>query len=103
DFEREYDLPKSIEAPVKEGQRIGSVTLSYKGSELVKMDLVASETVDRSELLTAFDGIKNVITSKWFIISLLTIIGIIIIYIVSFKIYRRKKKTRRPVKKYRKF
>ena len=103
DFEREYDLPKSIEAPVKEGQRIGSVTLSYKGNELVKMDLVASETVDRSELLTAFDGIKNVITSKWFIISLLTVIGIIIIYIVSFKIYRRKKKTRRPVKKYRKF
>lgn len=103
DFERKYDLPESIEAPVKEGQHIGSVTLSYNGSELVTMDLVASETVDRSELLAAFDGIKNVITSKWFVISVFTVIGIVIIYIVSFKILRRKKKTRRPVKKYRKF
>ena len=103
DFERKYDLPTSIEAPVKEGQRIGSVTLSYKGNELVTMDLVASETVDRSELLTAFDGIKNVITSKWFVISLITIIGIVIIYIISFRLYRRKKKSRRSVKKYRKF
>ncbi len=102
-IDKTFHIPDSIEAPVKEGEKVGTVTLSYANNELVTIDLVASETVDRSELLSAIDAIKNVITSKWFIISVAVIVILVIIYIIVVAVYRRKKKTQRPVKKYRKF
>lgn len=102
-IDKTYNIPSSIEAPIKEGEKVGTVTLSYANNELVTIDLVASETVDRSELLTAIDSIKNVITSKWFIISVAAVVFLIIVYIIIVAIYRRKKKSQRPVKKYRKF
>lgn len=102
-IDKTFNIPESIEAPVKAGDKVGTVTLSYANNELVTIDLVASETVDRSELLTAIDSIKNIVISKWFIISVSAIVFLVIIYIIIVAIYRRKKKSQRPVKKYRKF
>ena len=102
-IERIYELPESIEAPVKEGDVIGKMTLKYKDQELCTIDLVATENVDRSELLTALDAILNVITSRWFMISVSVIALLIVIYLIIMLVYKRKKKSQRPVKKYRKF
>ena len=88
---------------VKEGDVIGTVTLSYKDQALCTVDLIATENIDRSELLTALDGIKNVVSSKWFIISVGVIAFLIMIYIIVVLVYKRKKRSQRPVKKYRKF
>ena len=41
----------TVEAPVKEGQVLGSMTLSYEGTEYGTLDLVAVSSVERSELL----------------------------------------------------
>ena len=98
-----YDVPEAIDAPIKEGQKVGTVTLSYANRELATIDLVVAETVDRSELLTAIEGIRVVVTSKWFVVSVAVIAVIIIIYVIIVSIYTHKAKTRRPVKKYRKF
>ena len=102
-IDRVYHLPDSVDAPVKAGDVIGSVTLSYANTELCTIDLIASENVDRSELLTSIDGIKNVVTSKWFLLSMAVIAFLVVIYFIVVMIYKRKKKTQRPVKKYRKF
>ena len=102
-IDRTYNLPDSIEAPIKEGDIVGTVTLSYANQELCTIDLIATENIDRSELLSAIDAIKNVVTSKWFIISVISIAGLIFIYIIIFMVYKRKKKSQRPVRKYRKF
>lgn len=98
-----YDIPESIDAPVKEGDKIGTVTLSYANQKLVTIDLLASETVERSELLTAMDVLNKIITSKWFIISVIAIILLFIAYIIVATVYNKRKKNKRPVKKYRKF
>ncbi len=98
-----FDVPESIEAPVKEGDVIGKVTLSYAGQALGTVDLIATENIDRSELLSALDSIKNVITSKWFIITVIVIAVLAVIYAIFFLVFRKKKKKQRPVKKYRKF
>ena len=102
-IDKTFHVPDSIEAPVKEGDKVGTVTLSYANNELVTIDLVASETVDRSELLSAIDSIKTVVTSKWFLIAVASIVVLLIIYLIVVAVYRRKKKAQRPVKKYRKF
>ncbi len=100
---RTYNVPESIDTPVKAGDVIGTMTLSYNDQELCTINLVATETVDRSELLTSLDAIKNVVTSKWFIISISVIGLLIFIYLIIVIVYNRKRKRQRPVKKYRKF
>ncbi len=102
-IDKVYDLPERIEAPIKEGEKIGTVTLSYANQKLVTVDLVSSETVDRSELLSAVDGIKKVVTSQWFIICVIVIAILVMTYIIVVAVYSRKRKAQRPVKKYRKF
>lgn len=95
-------VPESIDAPVKKGQIIGTATLSYAGQELTTINLVASESVERSELLRSANLVKSIFTSTWFIAIVGIIILLVIIYIILALIYNRKKKNLRKVKKYRK-
>ena len=98
----EPDIPKSVEAPVKAGDVIGTATLKYANETLATINLVASESVERSEMLYYLDGAKNVITSKWFIIGVIAFVVLFIIYLILAMIYNKKNKNRRRVKKYRK-
>lgn len=98
-----YDVPQSIDAPVKKGDKIGTITLSYANQKLATIDLLAGESVDRSELLTALDGLKAIAASQWFLIAVVVIIILILTYLIVAAVYNRRKKNRRPVKKYRKF
>jgi serine-type D-Ala-D-Ala carboxypeptidase (penicillin-binding protein 5/6) len=97
------DIPQSVEAPVKKGQVIGTATISYANQELTKINLVASESVERSELLRSANTVKSIFTSVWFIVIVGIIVLLVIIYIILALIYNRKKKNLRRVKKYRKF
>ncbi|MBQ3928550.1 MAG: D-alanyl-D-alanine carboxypeptidase, partial [Clostridia bacterium] len=81
-IDKTFDLPNSVNAPIKEGDKVGTVTLSYADQKLVTMDLIASETVDRSELLSAIDGIKTLVTSTWFIVALIVIAILFVIYLI---------------------
>ena len=96
------DLPKSIEAPVEKGQKIGTATLSYAGQALTTIDLVASESVERSNLLHTLSQVQQVITSKWFILIIGVILTLLVIYIIIAVIYNRKRRNLKKVKKYRK-
>ena len=94
-------LPEDVEAPVKKGQKVGAATLSYAGQELATVDLVAAESVERSELLHSADTVKSIFTSTWFLVVAGVIVVLLLIYIILALIYNRKKKNLRKVKKYR--
>ena len=96
------NLPESIEAPVKKGQIIGTATLSYANQELAEINLVAAESVERSELLHTVDTVKEVVSAPWFLIVAAVIVFLLLVYIVLAVIYNRKRKNLRRVKKYRK-
>ncbi len=102
-IDKKYNVPEQIDAPVKSGDKIGTVTLSYANQQLATVDLLAGETVERSDLLTAADGLKKIASSKWFIITASAVVALVLIYIIIVAVYNRRKKTYRPVKKYRKF
>lgn len=95
------DIPEYIEAPVKKGDVIGTVTYSYADQTLATLNLVAGESVERSELLKSASTVKDIVTSSWF----LTIVGIILfllfVYLILALIYNRKKKKLRKVRKYK--
>lgn len=95
------NLPKTVDAPVKKGHVIGTATLSYANQELTTIDLVASESVERSQLLHTADLAKKILTAPWFLIIVGTILFLLIVYILLALVYNRKKKHLRKVKKYR--
>lgn len=96
------NLPESVDAPVKKGQVIGTATLSYADQELTKINLVAAESIERSELLRSVDVVRSIFTSTWFLVIMAIIVLLLIIYIILALIYNRKKKNLRRIKKYRK-
>lgn len=95
-------IPDHVDAPVKKGQVIGKATLKYADQTLATVNLVASESVERSELLHMTDVVKSIFTSVWFLIIVALIILLVAIYVILTLIYNRKKKNIRKVKKYRK-
>jgi D-alanyl-D-alanine carboxypeptidase (penicillin-binding protein 5/6) len=95
-------LPESVPTPVQKGDVIGTATLSYANQELATVELVAAETVERSELLYYLQGARNVVTSKWFLIAISIFAFLFIVYLILSAMYNRRKKRRRKVKTYRK-
>ncbi len=95
-------LPKSVSAPIKKGQVVGTATLSYANEKLATINLVASESVERSELLHTTDAIKVILSSPWFIVIAAIVVLLLAVYIVLAVVYNRRRKNLRKVKKFRK-
>lgn len=74
---------ESVYAPVKEGQVLGSVTVSYEGKEYGTVDLVASNTVDYSMLRMIGTTIASLVTSIW------VWLGLAALFVVIFVRYLR--------------
>ena len=58
----EINLNESVQAPVSEGQQLGTVTYNLNGTTLATVSLVAETSVDKIGLLT----VTKEIFSKWF-------------------------------------
>lgn len=102
-IDRIYHIDEEIAAPVRQGDKLGTVTLSYANQNIASIDIVASESVDRSDWLVFLESIQIMLSSTWFIILVTVMILLIIAYIITAAVYNNRKKNQRPVKKYRKF
>ena len=95
DFNQDITLfSDSVEAPVKEGQVLGKITLSYDGKEYGSLDLVALNDVERSELLYHIDQGEKLIAQPWFKVAVVAAVLLIILLIVH-GVMRSKRKQRR--------
>lgn len=103
----ETEVPESIEAPVKQGDVIGKVSVYYKDDTMTEkqflstVNLVASESVERSGFLYILDVIKNIVMSVWFIIAVIIIVILFIVYLILTSIYKKKHGKKKKVKRYR--
>lgn len=91
DFEKDISTNELVyedaRAPVYEGQSFGELSVTYKGTiSLGKTELVATSSVDRSNLLYVMDILKSFFISKWFITTV--IIAIILFGIYTFLYYK---------------
>lgn len=114
DIKIETDVPESVDATINKGDVIGKATVYYDGPEakgkqkIAVVNLVSSETVERSGLLYAFSwlmpGSKNGNGFSFIVLAIIAIIILLIIYlIISSIIKRRNRKRKRNVKHYRNF
>jgi D-alanyl-D-alanine carboxypeptidase (penicillin-binding protein 5/6) len=87
------DVPKSVDAPVAAGDKIGKATLTYANQTVAQIDLVAAESVEKNGCLFFIHCAKNVLSSKWLIIGASSLVSIILIYIaIVFIVNRRRQK-----------
>lgn len=87
-------------APIEKGQVMGHAVVTYAGTELGQVDLVASDEVGRSFWLAAWGEIGKFMMTPWFLGILGVLIALLVFRHMIVKANRKKKKTRR-VKDYR--
>lgn len=102
DITIEPSISEIVDTPIKQGDVLGTAKVLYKGQEIKKINLVADETVERSELLYTLEVIKNIATSYWFIIAMVLIIILFALYLFVTSLYNNRKKKNKNVKRYRK-
>lgn len=101
DIQAVLDVPESVNAPVKKGDELGTVTYMYKGEAIAKLPVVASESVDRSEVIQTIEQGKEIIRSSWFIVTAVVIVLLTAAYIVLMITMNRKRRKMRRIRKYR--
>ncbi len=95
------DLPESIQAPVKKGEKLGTAQLVY-GSEIIgTIDLVAGETIQRNELLYVFSLIGGMFDSTVFVVLLALLVLIAVAYVGYSLLHARNVSSLKKVHRYR--
>lgn len=92
------NIPESLTAPVIEGNVIGTATISYANQELTTVNLIASETVERSKMLYFLNYAKNIMQSRWMILAIVIVVVLIVIYVILTIAYNGKKRRNKRMK-----
>ena len=84
---------ESVDAPVREGDVLGSATVTYAGELLGQTKLLAITDVARSEISSAAAGTGAYIQKnwwKWVVIAIFAAIGVILALIVLYQLRKRR-------------
>ncbi|MGN0551713.1 MAG: D-alanyl-D-alanine carboxypeptidase family protein [Acutalibacteraceae bacterium] len=73
---------QSVDAPIKQGEIAGTADIYYKDQKLTTINLIASETAEKSELIYGITLVKNVLTSPWFLGIAGVVLVLFIVYLV---------------------
>lgn len=99
---RKTDVPESVDAPIEEGDVIGTVKLYLGGEEIASCDLVARTSVSQSIPLVIWNFILGALSSVWVIVILIIVVVLIAFYITITILYNRKMKKKRILQANRK-
>lgn len=77
---RKINLPESVEAPVKKGDKLGEIELRLSDEVIDVIDLVAANDVDRSFIMFNLSMTKTFFSSKWFKIAIIISILLTALY-----------------------
>lgn len=95
DLTYSYRLEKeTLDAPVTEGQVVGTYSVSRDGEILGSVDLVAKNSLSRSEFLVVLDQIERFTTSTFFITAVIAAVVLTILYFILSAVFRSRRRTR---------
>lgn len=84
-----YRLEKEmLNAPVTEGQVVGTYSVSRDGELLGSVELVTKNSLSRSEFLVVLDNIERFTTSTFFIVTVIAAVILTILYFIIGAIVR---------------
>ncbi len=82
DLERKLTLQESVEAPVKEGQKLGTMELSYDGVVYGKVDLLAMHSVEADSTMIFWRDVRLFFEKTSVRVTLILIAVLIVLLIV---------------------
>ena len=94
---------KSIDAPIKKGDVVGELKLILSGKEIGRVDLLAAETVERSEALYLLDQVKGVFSSFWFKFLFLFVMIFVVLYVIIMIVRNHIRRKYRHMRRRRRF
>ena len=83
---------ETVEAPVKEGQVLGAMTLSYEGENYGTLDLVAVTSVERSELLYKKQQVLSFFQHTWAQAAMVVLLVLAVCVLVKLLVFRRRRR-----------
>lgn len=98
EFEISLDVPSSVKAPVKEGDSLGTVTVSYGGQVIGTADAVAAAAVPPETGLFAPDSLPGKVLGilKWILAGALALLVLFVVFVLLVNhLYRKKKRAER--------
>lgn len=87
-----YNKKDYVDAPVKRGQKLGTVDLVLNNEVLGTIDLLAEKDVSRSQMLFILDYIKNLFSAFWIKFVVILLVLILAFYIVLMILRNRYRK-----------
>ncbi|MBE6765494.1 MAG: D-alanyl-D-alanine carboxypeptidase [Ruminococcaceae bacterium] len=96
----ETDIPGTLKAPLRQGDVVGTASLIYANEVIGVIDLVAGETVQRSELLYIMSIIDGVFDSTLFLIFAIMLVLGVVGYVIYSLIHARNIGSLKKVRRY---
>lgn len=90
-------IAQDVKAPIEKGQVLGQARVLYAGSEIARVNLVASETIDRNPILFLASIIKDAVTSTPFIIIASVFASLFLIFIIIQLVHKHLEKKKREL------
>ncbi len=87
------DIQTTIDAPIEEGEILGTAQIYYNDELLKEINLISPKTVNRDDFSYNMDKVLNVLSSPWFLIIAGILITLFVVYLVF--ILRLKKSTKK--------
>ena len=97
-------LVETVEAPVTKGTKLGTVTLVYEGEEYGTLDMVAADSVARSELQYSIQVAREYLSLWWVkaaIAGFLVLVFLLILWLGIIRPRRRKRRRYSSGRNYR--
>ena len=91
--ELRVELAESVEAPVAAGQKVGTVTLVYEGEEYGTLDMVAADSVERSDFQYYMKLVQEFF-SHWWAKALVVVVVLLILFLILWIALRRRRSNR---------
>lgn len=106
DYEKEIKLEWSLDsdvvyAPVKAGEKMGTVRVSYNGDLIGEVPLIINTTIEQSTLLVILDGARQICKTPFARVTIIAIAVAAVAYIIISAVERQKKKNEAKRKKLR--
>lgn len=94
DITKKINMYKDVEAPVKKGDVLGSVTYTYNNYELGKVDLISDRNVEKEPVKVIEKHATEFLGITWVRISLYIVAGILMLIIILLIIRKIRRKNR---------
>ena len=78
--EQVFNLPDHLTAPLKQGDVVGTVTLTIGGESIGTVDLIAGSDVDRNQMLYTISRVGEFFSSTYFKVVIMLTMAVVAVY-----------------------